>query len=253
MKNQITEILKDKKKLRQLGFVIIDTEKILKDLLNCGFSLKYFLYTQDTENLIKKYNIKENLLKVKPSLINKLSSVENNRGFIAVFQIPQDNKLIAENEKQLILFDTIQDPTNVGAMIRTGLAFGFDSYLFLDSVYIFNDKTIRASAGTCFMVKYLDVILDDIKKLKNKKYRIIITDNEKGEDIKDIMKYFEDKFILVFGNEGSGIRDEIKTISDISVNIRYPNKKVESLNVANAASILFYEIYNIIKIFKKIF
>ncbi len=240
--NNVVDILKDKKKIRQQGLIIIDNEKIFKDLLNYGLKPKYFLYSSDND-IIKKYSIKKDIIiKVKNSIINKFSDVEKNRGFVAVFEAPQENKLFAIKESKLILFDTIQDPANAGAIIRSGAAFGFDSYLFLNTVYIFNDKTIRSSAGACFMVKYTDVVLNDIIKLKQNNYKIIITDTEKGKDIKDIKKYLTNRFILVFGNEGAGITEEVRKIADESVKIDYPNRKVESLNVSNAASILFYEL-----------
>jgi len=245
MRNKIIDILTDRKNIRENGLIIIDTEKILKDLLESGFKLKYFLHSMDCGKLTEKYGIKENIKKVKHSLINKISGVETNRGFVAVFEMPEYNKLDTGKEKRLVLFDTIQDPSNAGAIIRSGAAFGFDSYLFLDSVYIFNDKAIRSSAGTCFVVKYLDVVIGDIKKIKKSGFSIIATDAEKGKDIKQMKNYFNGRFMLVFGNEGAGIRNEIIDMSDERVKIDYPNKKVESLNVANAASILFYEINKI--------
>jgi|DewCreStandDraft_4_1066084.scaffolds.fasta_scaffold02252_6 TrmH family RNA methyltransferase len=246
MRNKIIEILLDKKQLRANNFIIVDTEKILKDLLNTGFDLKYFLYSEKGEGLIEKYNIKADTVKTKTFIIKKLSSVETDQGFVAVFEAPLNNKLDTVKEKQLILFDKIQDPTNTGAIIRSGTAFGFYSYLFLDSVYIFNNKTIRSSAGTCFMVKYKDTDIAEIKKLKENGFKLLITDKEKGKDIRELKKYLKERFILVFGNEGEGIRNEIREISDEKVNIDYPDKKVESLNVSNAASILFYEINNIL-------
>lgn len=246
MRNKIIEMLLDKKQLRENNLIIVDTEKILKDLLNTGFNLRYFLYSEKAEELIKKYNIKADTIKTKTFIIKKLSNVETNQGFVAVFGAPLNNKLEAIKEKQLILFDKIQDPTNAGAIIRSGTAFGFYSYLFLDSVYIFNNKTIRSSAGTCFMVKYKDTDMTEIKKLKDNGFKILITDKEKGKDIRDLKKYLKEKFLLVFGNEGEGIRNEIKEISDEKINIDYPDKKVESLNVSNAASIIFYEINNIL-------
>ncbi len=246
MKNKILDIITDKKKIRSERLIIIDTEKILKDLLEAKFTLKYFLHSGEFSQIAKKYAIKDNIIKVKPSIINKFSDVETSQGFIAVFQIPENNKVDINKEKKIILFDTIQNPSNAGAIIRSGTAFGFDSYLFLDSVYIFNGKSIRSSAGTCFMIKYADIVIDDIKNLKKKGFDIIATDVEKGKDVKQISNYFNGKFVLVFGNEGYGIRDEILNIVDAKVKIDYPNKKVESLNVAVAAGILFYEINKLI-------
>jgi TrmH family RNA methyltransferase len=96
------------------------------------------------------------------------------------------------------------------------------------------------------MVKYKDTDIAEIKKLKENGFKLLITDKEKGKDIRELKKYLKERFILVFGNEGEGIRNEIREISDEKVNIDYPDKKVESLNVSNAASILFYEINNIL-------
>lgn len=245
MKNKLLNILTDKKKARELGLIIIDTEKILKDLLKFGFKLKYFLYSSDCGGITKKYGIKENIIKVKTFLVKKLADVETSQGFIAIFEIPYQNKLVINKENKIVLFDAIQDPSNAGAIIRSGLAFGFGSYLFLDSVYIFNGKTIRSSAGTCFMAKYSDIVVTDIKKLKKSGYSIIVTDSKKGKDVKQIKNCFNGRFLLVFGNEGTGVRKEITEMSDELVKIDYPNKKVESLNVSNAASILFYEINKI--------
>ncbi|HPD18973.1 MAG TPA: RNA methyltransferase [Candidatus Goldiibacteriota bacterium] len=246
MGNDILETLTDKKKLREQGLIIVDTEKILKDLIKSDFKLKCFLCSQEGRKITEKYGITENVIKIKPSLVRKLSDVETNQGFVAVFERPSGNKADFYKEKKLVLFDTIQDPANAGAMIRSGVAFGFETYLFLDSVYIFNDKTIRSSAGVCFTAKYSDVTFNDVKKLKENDFRIITTDPEKGKDVRDVKNGFADKFVIVFGNEGKGIRNEIMKISDERIKIDYPNKKVESLNVSTAAGILFYEIYNIL-------
>lgn len=246
MKNTITDILTDKKKIREQGLIIIDTEKILKDLIYMGYKLKYFLYSRDCDKLIKKYKIRDNIIKIKQSLLNKLSNVETNQGFAGVFEIPKDNKINLLQEKKFVLFDTIQDPANAGAIIRSGVAFEFYNYLFLDSVYIFNNKTIRSSAGTCFVIKYADIKINDLERLKKSNYKIIITDSKEGKNINDIKNYLTNKFVLVFGNEGSGIRQEIKKNADEIVKIDYPDKRVESLNVSNAAGILFYEINKIL-------
>ncbi|CCV63820.1 RNA methyltransferase, TrmH family [Alteracholeplasma palmae J233] len=141
-----------------------------------------------------------------------------------------------ESDKVLIL-EEVQDPANVGALLRSASAFGFD-HVFLShkSADIYNEKTIRASQGSIFDV-YVERgnILSFIENLKQKGYTILYADaHEKKINEENIVKK-----ALILGNEGNGISQEVKEISDYPVHIE--TKTVESLNVSVAGSILMYQ------------
>ena len=149
--------------------------------------------------------------------------------------IPEDK--ISGN---IIILDGIQDPGNLGTIIRSCLAFNFISIILGDnSVDLYNPKVIRATEGMIFHVNVIRKNLSEfIPTLKNMGYKIIGTDVIKGIDIKKIK---HDNIALILGSEGQGISDNIKKLCDEFVYINM-NKSCESLNVGVAASILMYEV-----------
>lgn len=142
----------------------------------------------------------------------------------------------------VIILDNIQDPGNLGTLIRSAVAFDFPNIILSEtSVDLYNPKVIRATEGMIFNVNVLRTnIIDAIGTLKNKGYTIISTDVSSGNNIKEITNK---NIAIILGNEGSGVNPELKNISDYLVNINM-NKSCESLNVGVAGSILMYEVYN---------
>lgn len=142
---------------------------------------------------------------------------------------------IHENNKILALAD-VQNPDNLGALIRSASAFGFTKILISNKTAdIYNDKTIRASQGAIF---HLDIkrtnLVEELKKLKETGYTIYATDVAGSSNPK-----IDLKSVLILGNEGSGVPLELIELSNELVIIKTLN--VESLNVAIAGSILMYE------------
>lgn len=140
------------------------------------------------------------------------------------------------NSNKVLVLEDVQDPDNVGVLLRSALAFGFDKVLLSNkSADVYNDKTIRASKGAFF---YLDikrvVLLEEVIKYKNDGYHVYITDVDGSSDL-----LLSNKALLVLGNEGQGISDEMAAISNSSLSIK--TNTVESLNVNVAGSILMYE------------
>ena len=143
--------------------------------------------------------------------------------------------------KKVLLLDDIQDPGNLGTIIRSSVAFNVDSIVMsLNTVDLYNPKVIRSTQGMIFKI---NLIKDDlgqvIKKLKSKNIPIYTTNVNGGENIKNINS--TDSYGLIMGNEGNGVKDEISTLADRKIYIPM-NSKVESLNVSVAASILLYEL-----------
>ena len=141
------------------------------------------------------------------------------------------------NSSKVLILEDVQDPSNVGALLRSASAFGFDHvYLSYKSADIYNEKTIRASQGSIFDV-YIQRgnIIDFIEELKKSSYTILYAD---AHDNQGKIPSKIEKLALVLGNEGSGISQEVKDISDYPVKIE--TKKVESLNVSVAGSILMH-------------
>lgn len=140
----------------------------------------------------------------------------------------------------IIILDGIQDPGNLGTIIRSCIAFGISNIILSDtSVDLYNPKVIRATEGMIFHINVLRRNLKDfIPTLKTLGYKIIGTDVNAGEDIRNIQK---ENIALVLGNEGNGISKEVKTLCDCFIYIK-TSDTCESLNVGVAASILMYEV-----------
>ncbi len=154
------------------------------------------------------------------------------------------HKLKEKNiQNKLLLLDGIQDPGNLGTMIRSAVAFGFtDIILSLDTVDVYNEKTIRASEGLLFGInivkKDLNTFLTSIKH----NYQILVTDVKKGENIRQIAK--KENIALLIGNEGQGIKEELKKQASNFIKIPM-HLDCESLNAGVAASILMYEMSDV--------
>lgn len=142
---------------------------------------------------------------------------------------------------RILILDAIQDPGNLGTIIRSAVAFNIDTLILSnDTVDLYNSKVIRASQGLIF---HLNILIMDLKgiipKLKNEDYKIFGTKVTYGKSLKTIEK--TKKFAIIMGNEGNGVREEFLSLCDEYLYIDM-NHNCESLNVGVAASIILYEL-----------
>ncbi len=221
--------LKNKKYRDQEKLFLIEGEHLVKEALK-NHVLVDLLVMEDTD-------IDFNYKIVSKEIITKLSSLESIPKMIGVCKF-LDRKDITGNK--VLLLDNIQDPGNLGTIIRSSLAFNFkDIVLSLNSVDLYNEKVIRATQGMLFKVNIMRSDLTGvINDLKKKDYLILGTNVRDGIDAKDIKN---NKIGLIMGNEGQGVSPEISMLCDKNLYIKM-NNEVESLNVAVATSILEYEL-----------
>ncbi len=149
-------------------------------------------------------------------------------------------KMINKNDfsDKMLLLDGIQDPGNLGSLMRSAKAFGFNTIVLGNGTCdIYNDKVIRASQGAIFKLNFIKESLEEfIPKLND--YIVYGTNVKKGISVSDCIK--NKKIALVLGNEGNGISPSVDSL--IENNIYIPLENVESLNVTVAGSILMYEL-----------
>ena len=178
-------------------------------------------------------------IKVSSEVMKKLSSMDSYPSVIGVANKIKEKEL----GDSILMLDDIQDPGNLGTIIRSSAAFGIDTIVVSPkTVDIYNIKVLRTTQGMLFHINIIVRELDSfITKLKQDNYKIYGTKVDKGVNIKDIS--INNKYALVMGNEGKGISDNVSKLCDEYLYIKM-NDNVESLNVGVATSILLYEIYN---------
>lgn len=148
-----------------------------------------------------------------------------------------------DNPKSFILLDNIQDPGNLGTLLRSALGFNIDKiYLSKGTVDIYNDKVVRSSQGALF---YLDFEYQDleivIEELKENNVEVFGTDVTNGLSLNEIK--VPNKYAIILGNEGNGISKNILSMVKHNIYIK-TNPKLESLNVAIAGSIIMHHFAN---------
>ena len=173
-------------------------------------------------------------------IINKISSLDNPSKVMGLCKM-NDNKEVTGNK--ILLLDGVQDPGNLGTIIRSSLAFNVDTIVTsLDTVDVYNPKVLRSTQGMIFHLNIVNMDLTEaITKVKKEEYPIYGTMVEYGSDVSTLPKKDRRKYALVMGNEGNGISSEVSALCDKFLYIDM-NDKVESLNVAVATSILLYEL-----------
>ena len=180
-----------------------------------------------------------NTLYVSSSVMNKLSDLKTPSNVMAVVE-KLDEKEIGE---KILILDNIQDPGNLGTIIRSAVAFNFDTIVLSPgTVDLYNPKVVRSTQGMMF---HINIIVKEpvsfINELKNEGYKIVGTKVTNGVDVRDSKTYSH--FALIIGNEGKGMSEELSELCDEYLYIKM-NDQCESLNAAVAASILMYEISN---------
>lgn len=141
---------------------------------------------------------------------------------------------------KVLLLDGVQDPGNLGTIIRSSVAFNADTLVLgTGTVSLYNPKVLRASEGLVFHQNIIEMPIEEIiPELKSEGYTIYSTDVTNGKLLNEID--FPEKCAIIMGSEGSGVRQEIKDMCDEYLYIPI-NKTCESLNVSIATSIILYQ------------
>ena len=174
---------------------------------------------------------------VTDSVMNKISDMFSISEYFGVCSKKVENNI----GNRLLILDNIQDPGNLGTIIRSALAFNFDTVvLSTGTVDLYNPKVVRSTKGMLFGV---NIIVRDLKTFMSEldDYIIYGTDVNEGIDIKD--EVIPQKVAIVIGNEGNGISEEVRKLCHKFIYLNM-NPKCESLNASVSASIIMYEVNN---------
>ena len=204
------------------------TEALKYDIIDTIIIREDFSYETDIKHII-----------VSNEVMKKLSDNPSIPKIMAI--VYKKESTISGNK--ILLLDRLQDPGNLGTIIRSAVAFNFDTIILSnDTVDLYNSKVLRSTQGMIFNINILRQDLTSvINELKNNNYTIYGTKVDNGNDVKKINN--TNKFALIIGNEGTGISDNILKQCDKYLYIKM-NNNCESLNAGVAASILMYEMGN---------
>ena len=231
--DHIKEIKKlNQKKYRDLNnkFIVEGEHLVLEGIKNNLIEEVLIL-----EGLTNKYDVKTNYVSL--NVLKYITELDNPAKIIGICK--KKNDIIQGNH--ILVLDNIQDPGNLGTIIRSAVAFDIDTIILNKmGVDLYNSKVIRATQGMIFNINIVTSDLkEEIEKLKQEKYKILTTRVDGGKLIRNLEK--NDKFAIIIGNEGQGVSKELQDLSDEFIYIKM-NQKCESLNAGVATSIILYEL-----------
>lgn len=180
-------------------------------------------------------NVYGDVTYVTSDILKKVSDLTNYPKVLAICYIKDDLKI----EGNIVALDNIKDPGNLGTIIRSAVAFNYDTILLSEEcVDVYNSKVVRATEGMLFNVNIVTCdLFSTLLKLKESGYKIYGTDVVNGES----PAYESNKHVLIIGSEARGMSNSIREICDKNLYIKM-NDKCESLNAGVSASILMYEL-----------
>ena len=210
--------LKQRKYRDEFGLFVVEGDKLITEIPN---ELLEFIISVD---------------EIGEREFNKLSELTTPQTKIAVCKKPSFEESLNRNEKLKIVLDRIQDPNNVGAILRSTAAAGLSDVIFLDGTNDpFNSKSIRASMGAIFHLNLINMTEDELISSKLN----LIAAHMEGTDYHDFT--LPKSAALILGNEGQGVH---LSLLEVATKITIPIQNVESLNVNAAAAILIFHFAN---------
>lgn len=222
--------LRNNKFMNEEKKFIVEGEHLVSEASNAGVLLETF----STYNV--NYGVANN--EVTESVMNYISILPSKPDVIGICKFVLDKDKIGN---KVIILDGVQDPGNLGTIIRSAKAFNIDTIVLSETcVNKYNEKVVRAAQGMLFKVNVIKRdLLEFIPELINDGYFVYGTNVINGKDVSEIES--KNKIAVVMGNEGTGITDNVKELLKENVYIKMDDA-CESLNVAVATSIIMYEL-----------
>lgn len=223
-----------KKKYRdEFGIYLVEGEHLVEEAYKSGVLDKVIVLDGESYSY-------DNIIYVSYEVMKAISSLDTPNRIMGVCKKKESSELVG---KKYLLLDGVQDPGNLGTIVRSAVAFNIDTIVLSDdTVDLYNPKVLRSTQGMIFHTNIIECdLVDVINKLHSNDIIVYGTDVNNGIDARELSDLDKTSFALVMGNEGNGVRKEIKELCDKNLYINM-NENVESLNVGVATSILLYEL-----------
>ena len=231
--------LKENKNIKKYGRYLIEGKHLVEEALDAKV-VEEIIVSESFE----EYNIVDSfegeLIKVTDSVLKSMSDTITSQGIIAVCRTVK-KELDINNYSKVLILDKIQDPGNLGTIIRTADAFNFDCIILgKGTTSLYGQKVIRSTQGSNFHIDCFDNI--DLVELIDEMYEFnIFATSLKADKYIEQLDNITGKVAVVFGNEGAGVSEEILSKVNNLLKISMPGR-AESLNVSIAAGIVMHYI-----------
>ena len=238
--------LKDKKERDISNEYIIEGVKLIQEAIQEKAKIKQIIICEECEKAeaIPKeimYEIaRYECIYITKKLYNYLTEVKTPQGILAVIEKESNEKNIDYTQEIIVALDGIQDPGNLGTILRTVDSIGLTQILVSkDTADSYNPKVVRSTMGAIFRVKIIECedLEKTLKEIKRHKFEIVVTSLQTKNSIYDIDYK---KKVIVIGNEANGVQEKIQQLADKKVKIPMLGK-TESLNASVATGIILYE------------
>ncbi len=246
------DFVKHIKKLKEKKYRDINKEymiegiKLIKEAIEEKAEIKQIIICEDCDkaDIIPKelmYEIaKYECVYVNKKIFNTLTDVVNPQGILAIIGRSDNKNQIDYMQDIIVALDDIQDPGNLGTILRTVDSVGLTQILVSKGTAdVFNPKVVRSTMGAIFRVKIIECedLIQTLKEVKKHKFEVVVTSLQTTKSFYEV-NY--NKKIIVIGNEANGVEKQIQEIAENKVIIPMLGK-TESLNASVATGIMLYE------------
>lgn len=238
---RLCQQLSHKKYRDKLGLYLIEGENLLEEAVKNGAAIKTVLMCRDYRGSL--FGTEDKAFCLSDKLFEQLSQTETTQGIMAIVEKPElsPDLFLNRGGGNFIVLDRLQDPGNIGTILRTADAAGYELAIVMKGTAdVFSPKAVRAATGSLFRmpVVFMDSVdeLMEFTRAAGKKLAATCFDTDRyyyDEDLRE-------NIALIIGNEGGGISRELMESSDLKIKIPM-HGNIESLNASVAAGILMYE------------
>ena len=238
--------LKDKKYRDESNEYVVEGVKLVEEAVKENAKIKQIIVCEDTT---RTYEIpthimleiaKYECISVSDKIFNIITQVTNPQGIMAIIEKNAQNAKIDYTQDIIVVLDDVQDPGNLGTILRTVDSIGLNQIIVSKGTAdAFNSKVVRSTMGAIFRIKIIEVenLAQAIKEMRKHHFKLMVTSLQTKNSIYDIDFY---KKIIVIGNEANGVSKEIQDMADEKAKIPMLGR-TESLNASVAAGIVMYE------------
>ena len=238
--------LKDKKYRDESNEYVVEGVKLVEEAVKENAKIKQIIVCEDTT---RTYEIpthimleiaKYECISVSDKIFNIITQVTNPQGIMAIIEKNAQNAKIDYTQDIIVVLDDVQDPGNLGTILRTVDSIGLNQIIVSKGTAdAFDSKVVRSTMGAIFRIKIIEVenLAQAIKEMRKHHFKLMVTSLQTKNSIYDIDFY---KKIIVIGNEANGVSKEIQDMADEKAKIPMLGR-TESLNASVAAGVVMYE------------